>query len=99
MGEFIWDIQGFADDRNLNWEKDFRLRIIHNNTFSNKEIICTPFDKFRAMGGLANREEVEERFKNTVGISTSVLKSFQFASGGFNSFSHQDGIKNLNIFI
>ena len=99
MGEFIWDIQGFADDRSLNWAKDFRLRLIHNNAFGDREIACTPFNKFGAMGVLAGREEVEEIFQNTAGISTLVLKSFQFTSGGFNSFSHQDGIKNLNIFI
>ena len=34
-----------------------------------------------------------------VGISTSVFKDFQFTSGGFNGFSHQDGIKNLGILI
>ena len=87
------------DDRSLNWVKDFRVRLIPNNTFGEREIICTPFDKFKAIWGLVDREEVEEIFKNTIGISTSVLKSFQFAFGGFNSFSHQDGIKNLNIFI
>ena len=87
------------DDRSLNWEKDFRLRFIHNNAFGDREIVCTPFDEIRERGGLVNREEVEERVKNIVGISTSVLKSFQFASSSFNSFSHQDGIKNLSVFI
>ena len=55
MGEFIRDVQGFADDRSLKWAKDFGLKFTYDNTFSDREIVCTPFNKLRAMGGLSNR--------------------------------------------
>ena len=99
MEKLIWDVQGFVDDESLDWKKDFRLWLIHNDTFGDREIICTPFEKLREMGVLENREEMEKRFKNTTGISTSVLKDFQFTSRSFNGFSHEDGIENIGILI
>ena len=59
MDKFFRDMQGFADDRILDRTKDFRLWFIHDDTFGDREIVCTAFGKLREMGGLANKEEME----------------------------------------
>ena len=78
MGELVGDIQGFADDRGLNREEDFGLKLIHDNSFGGREILCAPLDNFRAMGGLVDREKVKERLK-TLQVSIPLfLRSSNF---------------------
>ena len=78
MNKIIWDRSGFADNRGINREKDPRLRFIHDDFLSCKKIICTPLDKFREIGSLVNREKIKEGPKNTMGVTTLVLKIFNF---------------------
>ena len=76
MDKIAWDVQVFTDDKILDWTKDFGLWLIHNDFFSDREIVYTPFDKLREMGGFVNIEKMEKIFKNTTGISTLVLQNF-----------------------
>ena len=76
MDKTIWDRYGFADNRGMNREKDPRLKLIHENFFNCITVIRTPLDKFRAIGGLVNREKIKERPENTTCVTTLVLKNF-----------------------
>ena len=46
--------------RGLNRENDFGLGIIHDDSFSGRNTVCTPFNELREMGGLVYREKMEK---------------------------------------
>ena len=58
VNKFIWDVEGFMDDRSLNKAEDFGLGPIHNDPFSGS----TSLNKLGAMGGLVTREKMEKGF-------------------------------------
>ena len=88
MGEFVGDIQCFADGRGFDRAENFGLGLIHDNSFGDREILYAPLEKLRELGGFVDREKIKERLKNTAGIHTLVLTIFQFSPGGFDSFPH-----------
>ena len=61
MGEFVGDIQGFTNGRGFDRVENFGLGLIHDNSFGDREIICAPLNKFRALGGLVDKEKNERK--------------------------------------
>ena len=78
---------GFYECQDPEQGKDFGLGLIHDDSFSGRKTVCTPFNELGEMGGLVYREKMEKGSKNTTRIATLVLKVFQFTSSFFNCLS------------